>query len=535
MLPPVPAIDYTDKDFRSLREAMLRLAQDRLPEWTDRSPSDLGMLFVDLFAYMGDIALYYQDRIASELFPSTAVERRSIVDLLRLVGYELSPASPARADLLLTFMAPTGPQTVIVPHGARFVAQPLDGAPVEFVHLGPDLAIVLSSDQVRHGVDADGNPIVLYEGLPVEQAVENEPQNLGSSTGEPNQVFPIQANGGVVTESVVAEVDEGAGWVTWDRRGSLLFDVAPDGRARLSHPDARHYRLVVDGEGVTSVVFGAGRRPPVGINNVRATFRVTQGAAGNVGAGTINAIATPVPGLVAVMNTQDAVGGSHAERSDHAIRYGPLAFRANNRAVTASDYVALAQTTGAVAKVRAQSQAWNQIDLYVAPAGPSCSPVPEALRSWLLGYMEDKRMAGTTVRVLDAHCVPIDITVELIIEERFSADSVISRVREAVGQLLAFDRVDFAEKLFQSDVYAAAEGVPGVIAVTVKRFRRQDQPATDLEAELARFNLPALDELPGLIRNAISSEVAPEGRIEVGEFEIPSLGKLSITTRSASK
>jgi uncharacterized phage protein gp47/JayE len=149
--------------------------------------------------------------------------------------------------------------------------------------------------------------------------------------------------------------------------------------------------------------------------------------------------------------------------------------------------------------------------------------------------MEDKRMAGTTVRVLDAHCVPIDITVELIIEERFSADSVISRVREAVGQLLAFDRVDFAEKLFQSDVYAAAEGVPGVIAVTVKRFRRQDQPATDLEAELARFNLPALDELPGLIRNAISSEVAPEGRIEVGEFEIPSLGKLSITTRSASK
>ena len=47
---------------------MLRLAQQRLPEWTDRSPADLGMLLVDLFAYMGDIVVYYQDRIASEMF-----------------------------------------------------------------------------------------------------------------------------------------------------------------------------------------------------------------------------------------------------------------------------------------------------------------------------------------------------------------------------------------------------------------------------------------------------------------------------------
>jgi len=525
---PVPAVDYTDKDFRSLREAMLRLAQDRLPEWTDRSPADLGMLFVDLFAYMGDIAFYYQDRIASELFPSTAVERRSIVDLLRLVGYELSAASPARADLQLTFTAPVGPQTVTLPHGTRFAAQPLDAAPVEFVYLGPDLSIVLSSDQVRPSADAEGNPVVLYDGLPVEQAVGTGPIVLGSSTGEPNQAFPLPGSG-VVAESVVLEVDEGAGWVTWDRRDSLLFDIAPDGRAILSHPDARHYRLVVDGEGVTSAVFGAGRRPPAGVNNIRARFRVTQGAVGNVGAGTINGIVTPMPSLVAAINPLDAGGGGDAERSDHAIRYGPLAFRSNNRAVTANDYVALVQRTGAIAKARAQSQAWNQIDLYVAPMGPSCSPVPEALRSWLLGYLEDKRMAGTTVRVLDARCVPIDISLELIIEERFSADSVISRVHDAVAQLLAFDKVDFGEKLFQSDVYAAAEAVQGVVAVTVRRFRRQDQPATDLEAELARHDLPSLEDLPGFIRNAISSEIAPEGRIEVGEFEIPSLGQLLLT------
>src|SRR5262245_32722949 len=122
--PAPPAIDYTDKDFRSLRAAMLRLAQQRLPEWTDQSPADLGILLVDLFAYVGDVITYYQDRIASELFPSTATERASVVDLLRLIGYELATATPAAADLTLTFPTPPGPLTVVVPHGARFTSKP---------------------------------------------------------------------------------------------------------------------------------------------------------------------------------------------------------------------------------------------------------------------------------------------------------------------------------------------------------------------------------------------------------------------------
>ena len=52
------------------------------------------MLLVDLFAYVGDVIAYYQDRIASESFLDTAVERRSVLNLLRLIGYELAP--PAR-------------------------------------------------------------------------------------------------------------------------------------------------------------------------------------------------------------------------------------------------------------------------------------------------------------------------------------------------------------------------------------------------------------------------------------------------------
>lgn len=526
-----PAIDYTDKDFRSLRTAMLRLAEQRLPEWTDHSPADLGMLLVDLFAYVGDVALYYQDRIASELFPSTAVEPRSIVDLLRLIGYELRPSAPAMADLTLTFSAPGAPTTVTIPRGTRFSARPLEGLLVEFAYLGPDLDIALASDQVRSAVDPDGNPIVLYEGLPVEQSRSIGPIYIGSSRAEPNQSFPLPDTG-VVLESVVVEVDEGPVWVRWDRRDSLLFDVGADGRVVLSHPDARHYQLLVDGDGVAHVVFGTGRRPPPGTNNIRATYRVSDGATGNVAAGTITGIETPIATLLAAVNPQDAAGGSDRERFDHAIRYGPLAFRSNNRAVTASDYVALAKRTGAVAKVRAESQAWNHIDLHVAPSGPVCGPVPEALRNRLLGYFEDKRMAGTLVRILDPQCVAIDVTLDVVVDARFAADAVVSQTEAAVQGLLAFDHVDFGQPVFASDVYAAAEAVPGVTAVVVKRFRRRDRAAPDLESELARYDLPPLEELPAFLREAITSEVPSDGRIELGEFEIPAAGEIVITSRA---
>src|SRR5215471_21226715 len=102
-MPLVPAIDYTNKDFTSLRQALLDLARSRLPEWTDRSPADLGMLLLDLFAYIGDVMLYYQDRIANESFLQTATERRSVLQMLRLIGYELKPPLAAAADLTLIF------------------------------------------------------------------------------------------------------------------------------------------------------------------------------------------------------------------------------------------------------------------------------------------------------------------------------------------------------------------------------------------------------------------------------------------------
>src|SRR6266436_9514050 len=92
-------INYLARDYASFRQALLDLIPSKLPEWSDRSEADFGVVLIELFAYMADILSYYQDRIANEAFLETAQERRSVINHLRLIGYEMAPAAPATVKL----------------------------------------------------------------------------------------------------------------------------------------------------------------------------------------------------------------------------------------------------------------------------------------------------------------------------------------------------------------------------------------------------------------------------------------------------
>src|SRR4051794_3271705 len=268
-----PAIDYTDKDYASLRRALLDLAAYRLPEWTDRSPADLGVLLVDLFAYMGDVLSYYQDRLASEAYLDTAVERRSVLHLLRLIGYELAGPVAASAELDLAFNAPGAgqPTVVTVPQGAQFGVRPVPGATTAaptFEYLGAGLAVDLAGPQVT--ARADGK--LVLPRLPVRHSRSVVGEVLGSPTGEPNQRFALGASP-VQVDTLVVTVDEGAGPVTWTRRANLAYHVDDDGQVVPSSADSRDYSVQVDENGTASVVFGDGvfgRRPPPGTGTARA-------------------------------------------------------------------------------------------------------------------------------------------------------------------------------------------------------------------------------------------------------------------------
>jgi hypothetical protein len=98
---PRPVIDYLTKDYEGFKQGMLAQIPLLLPEWKDRSESDFGVVLVELFAYAADILSYYQDRVANEAYLTTASQRRSVTELLRLIGYQIDPGVAASAYLHL--------------------------------------------------------------------------------------------------------------------------------------------------------------------------------------------------------------------------------------------------------------------------------------------------------------------------------------------------------------------------------------------------------------------------------------------------
>lgn len=98
----VPAVDYTSRDYSAILSDMQALIPNFTPNWTNRDPSDFGMVLVELFAYMGDIMSYYIDRSANEAMIGTASQRQSLLDIASLLGYVPTLATPASTTVTFT-------------------------------------------------------------------------------------------------------------------------------------------------------------------------------------------------------------------------------------------------------------------------------------------------------------------------------------------------------------------------------------------------------------------------------------------------
>jgi predicted phage baseplate assembly protein len=88
-----------------------------------RDSDDPAIAFLDAWAVIGDVLSFYQERIANEGYLRTAMERRSILELARLVGYELRPGVSATVFLAYT-LDPNSEATIAVGTRAQSVPGP---------------------------------------------------------------------------------------------------------------------------------------------------------------------------------------------------------------------------------------------------------------------------------------------------------------------------------------------------------------------------------------------------------------------------
>jgi hypothetical protein len=99
---------------------------DRL---TTRAQSDPAIALLDAWAIVGDVLTFYDERIAQEGYLRTASERRSVLELARLIGYAPRPGVSATAYLAYTIdedrsVTPPKGMEVVIPAGSRAQSVP---------------------------------------------------------------------------------------------------------------------------------------------------------------------------------------------------------------------------------------------------------------------------------------------------------------------------------------------------------------------------------------------------------------------------
>lgn len=106
------AIAYRVGTHALFKQSMLaRLSASDFPamaELRTRDEDDFSIALLDAWATVGDILTFYQERIANESYLRTAIERRSLVGLARLIGYRLGPGVAAGTFLAFTLDDATG-------------------------------------------------------------------------------------------------------------------------------------------------------------------------------------------------------------------------------------------------------------------------------------------------------------------------------------------------------------------------------------------------------------------------------------------
>ena len=299
------------------------------------------------------------------------------------------------------------------------------------------------------------------------------------------------------------------------------WSVCPD---LLNSPrTARDFVVETGNDGVAILRFGDdvhGERPNEG-TEFTASYRVGNGAAGNVGAQAIFYIVSSDTGVFdEVTNPMPAAGGIDPEDIAAARRDAPEAFRTQERAVTAADYAAAAERRAEVQRAAATFRwtgSWHTVFVTADRIGGTAVDAHFGAR--LRRHLERFRMAGYDLEVDAARSVALDITLHLCVLRGYFRSEVLRAVQLELGtgvlpdgRLAVFhpDNFTFGQPVYLSRIVANAQAVQGVEAVWVQKFERLGQP----------------DTLP------MESGVLPMGRLEIAQLannpNFPERGRLTL-------
>jgi hypothetical protein len=297
-----------------------------------------------------------------------------------------------------------------------------------------------------------------------------------------NQAIPV-----ITLESVL-----GSDTKTWTAERDLLADSATD----------THFVVEIESDGTARLRFGDnvnGLRPDSD-TTFSASYRIGNGTAGNVGAGTL--INCSDPSVSTCTNPLAAVGGTDPETADQIRRRAPQAFMTQERAVNMADYERVAemnaQVDNAVATLR-WTGSWYTVFITAEPKG--AGNLTATLRKELKKNINRYRLAGQDIELQSPQYVSLKIALTVCVDPGYFRSDVAQALSEVLGGRIF--NFSFGQTVYLSPIYAAARKVAGVQSIVATVFQPQSAPPISIylttgEIPLGPFQIARLDNDPSL-------------------------------------
>ncbi len=257
-------------------------------------------------------------------------------------------------------------------------------------------------------------------------------------------------------------------WVRWKKVEDFS---SSDGKSR-------HYLL---DRTSGKIRFGDGTRgmvPPLGMNNIKASYRTGGGEAGNLEAFSTMKLYSALKHIDTVYNLTASEGGTRTESLEELATRAPATFKHRGRAVSEEDIIQLTkEASQKVAKVKVLSgsdeegkRVPGRITVIIVPDLLEPKPVPTVEILQIVEADLEKRTPNIgKLKVVGPIYCPVNVRAELFTKNLEAISEIETRVKRRVEEFLhpltggkKGEGWDFGQKPSKSDFYSFLSDISGV-------------------------------------------------------------------------
>lgn len=475
---PTVNIDYTSRDYESFRELLIQKLQEKMPEYTDTSETDAGIVILEALANGLDILSLYSDVIANDIILPTTQDRSLAVILSKCLGYTPYNQSASIYPQVFVLSKIRNEETIIPKGTVVCTEESTDLATLYFETMEE---LVIPSGKLGDEKDEEGNYLYTVD---VQHGTTIEQDILGTSKETPLQTFNLTYTE-VLTDSIELYVDEGEGQELWEQVENF---IDCDNTSKV-------YMVSVDEFDVCTIQFGngiKGKIPTAYPSGIIANYRTGGGEVSNVNANTITEMDSSVAYIEETFNLSAKVYGHDKESIDSIKENAPASFRTRDRLITLQDYSDLLRINFYdFLRLNTERDSEDKKLVHIYYMMREGHTMTESLMEDVVEYIAERSMIGTNFDISEYTKQPIDFSCVMYVDEDYDKDELVEDVKYYLTNVIfKYGELVFKDTIIKSDLENEIKNVyDGIMSLRI------NTPTEDIISPTSERNVLTLGNI----------------------------------------